>query len=172
MDVASRFLFIRAIESRSQAVDFLRELRNRLKTITGRDTLVLTTDNVREYISTEASKLETEHGMQHVLTTPYSPEENGISERVNHTIVSVARKDLKHSNLDRAYRADACYDAAFKYNRMSHASTQTIPYTSLHGKTHRWPTNIHLRTSGVHTEMGTNLKTGGQSARSQIHVRT
>ena len=138
-DIASRMLFVQAIESRTQAAEFLDTVAARVRAVTGRHPQVLKTDNALEFLSKATRNAVQTHGMTHSKTTPYPPQENGIAERINQTICSTARKNLEHSNLEDAYWADACRDATYKYNLMTHSITNQIPYVAFYGKPRKWP---------------------------------
>ena len=50
--------------------------------------MLLRTDNGGEYMSTEFQKSK---GIQHELTIAYTPQQNGIAERMNRTLMESAR---------------------------------------------------------------------------------
>ena len=47
----------------------------------------LRTDNGGEYLSTEFQNYLKEKGIRHELTVPHSPQQNGVAERINRTLV-------------------------------------------------------------------------------------
>ena len=58
---------------------------------TGRKMKCLRTDNGGEYISNEFQKLLKKEGIKHQRTVPKTPEQNGISERLNRTLMETVR---------------------------------------------------------------------------------
>ena len=50
-------------------------------------------------MSKEFQPYLTSKGIEHQLTTPYSPQQNGVAERLNRTLKESARAVLSHSNL-------------------------------------------------------------------------
>ena len=56
---------------------------------------VLRTDGGGEYTSKMFEKFGAEHGVDHEVTAPYTPQHNGIAERRNRTILDMARCMLK-----------------------------------------------------------------------------
>ena len=65
------------------------------------------TDNGGEYASTEfAEYLESRH-IQHQTTVPHTPEQNGVAERVNRTLLEKARSMIAHADLPKSYWAEA-----------------------------------------------------------------
>ena len=53
----------------------------------GRHINTLRFDNGGEYTSSDFDSYLTKSGMKHELTTPYTPQQNGVAERLNHTLI-------------------------------------------------------------------------------------
>ena len=75
-------------------------------------------DNGREYTSTEFNLYCEEAGIEHQLTAPYTPEQNGVSERRNRYIMEMARCMLHEKNLPKVFWAEAANTAVFLQNRL------------------------------------------------------
>ena len=56
-------------------------------------------DNGGEYMSKEFQAYLTSKGIEHQLTVPHSPQQNGVAEQLNRTLMESARAMLLHSNL-------------------------------------------------------------------------
>ena len=54
----------------------------------------LRTDNGGEYTSAKFKRYLEEEGIRHELTIPKTPEQNGVAERLNRTLVEMARSML------------------------------------------------------------------------------
>ena len=78
---------------------------------------VFRTDNGGEYCSTDFVKYLKERGILHHTTTPMNPEQNGVAERMNRTIVETARSMLHHAKLPTSFWAEAVATAVFFRNR-------------------------------------------------------
>lgn len=65
------------------------------------------TDNGGEYLSTEFQNYLKEKGIRHELTVPHSPEQNGVAERMNRTLVESARSMIAHAGLSNIFWAEA-----------------------------------------------------------------
>ncbi|GKF97060.1 retrovirus-related pol polyprotein from transposon TNT 1-94, partial [Tanacetum coccineum] len=61
----------------------------------GKDLKVLRTDHEGEFLSKEFVAFCDDHGIKRELTAPYSPEQNGVAERKNRTVVEMTRSMLK-----------------------------------------------------------------------------
>jgi transposase InsO family protein len=66
---------------------------------TGRKLKVLRTDRGGEFNSVEFGEYCAEAGVQRQLTAPYSPQQNGVVERRNQTVVGMARSMMKAKGL-------------------------------------------------------------------------
>jgi len=78
---------------------------------------VLRTDRRTEYTSNEFSDFCKHHGIKHQLTSIYTPQQNGLSERKNRILVEMARSMLKGKNLPKILWAEAVSCVAYILNR-------------------------------------------------------
>ena len=53
----------------------------------GQNISTLRIDNGGEYISSDFQEFLKEKGIRHELTIPHTPEQNGVVERINHTLM-------------------------------------------------------------------------------------
>ncbi|EYB97728.1 hypothetical protein Y032_0138g2082 [Ancylostoma ceylanicum] len=83
-------------------------------------------------------------GIQHVTTKGYNPRENGITERLNGTIVAMLRKSTPVAT-EWDTRLPYCMMA---YNITPHAATGESPYFLLHGRDPVFPSAI-APTNGI-----------------------
>ena len=74
-------------------------------------------DNGGEYKSELFKTFCEEKGISHQFTNPYSPQQNGVSERMNRTIVESARSLLYHAKLPLTFWAEAVNTAVYLRNR-------------------------------------------------------
>ena len=84
---------------------------------TGEKLKVLCTDNGGEYTSKEFQAYLTQEGVRHELMIPKTPEQNGVAERMNRTLVETVRSMLVDSNLPHAFWAEALSTATYLRNR-------------------------------------------------------
>jgi transposase InsO family protein len=68
--------------------------------ITERKIKILRTDGGREYINMHMKAYLKGHGIEHQHTVPYTPQQNGIAERFNRTVMERTRAIL-HSHICR-----------------------------------------------------------------------
>src|SRR5205085_5850164 len=74
-------------------------------------------DNAREYVGNPAKSHFQELGIQLEPTVPYSPNQNGIAERMNRTIIQKANALRLEADLPETYWLFACQTAAYLRNR-------------------------------------------------------
>ena len=79
----------------------------------------LRTDNGGEYMSGEFQTYLKSKGIHHQLTVPHSPEQNGVAERMNRTLVESARSMIAHAGVSNGYWAEAVATATYIRNRTS-----------------------------------------------------
>ncbi|KAA0045238.1 retrovirus-related Pol polyprotein from transposon TNT 1-94 [Cucumis melo var. makuwa] len=67
----------------------------------------LRSDRSGEFLSNNFNHFCKEHGIHRKLTTPYTPEQNGVAERKNRTVVEMARIMLQMKGLSNDFWAEA-----------------------------------------------------------------
>lgn len=112
---------------------------------------ILRVDNGKEYVNQNMKELRKTRGIQLELTAPYTPEQNGCSERQNRTLVEKARTMLHAKNLPLNLWAEAMNTAVYVYNRtpLSHKNGQ-IPFETWTGKRVHFR---HIKTFGCNAYM-------------------
>lgn len=83
----------------------------------GRKMKILKTDGGGEYKSNEFSAFCDGKGLIHEVTSPYTPQHNGMAVRRNRTLVDMARCMIKGKQLSKSYWGEAVSTAAYLLNR-------------------------------------------------------
>lgn len=94
----------------------------------------LRSDRGGEYCSAEFERYLASQGIQHQLTAPYTPQQNGVAERLNRTLVEKAKCLLFDADLPKHFWAEAIHMAAFLYNNSVNSSGKTTPHQLYTGK--------------------------------------
>ena len=106
------------------------------------------TDNGTEYLSKEFKQELADSGIIHETSTSYTPQQNGVAERSNRTLVESARAMLHAQQLDHSFWAEAVSTAAYIRNRVVSRSASVKGKCPLELWTGRKPTVNHLRVFG------------------------
>ncbi|CAI7812767.1 unnamed protein product [Closterium sp. NIES-53] len=104
-----------------------RESRHKVK--------VICTDNGGEFIGTDFEAVLKKKGIQHQLTVPYNPQQNGVAERFNRTLQEGARTLLGRAGLPDPFWVTAMRQVALVKNRVlaTVGDKQWAPYTKWYG---------------------------------------
>jgi transposase InsO family protein len=117
VDDYSRYMWLYLLSSKAEAAAAIRQFKARVETETGKKLKVLRTDRGGEFNSIEFGLYCAKEGVQRHQTAPYSPQQNGVVERRNQTIVGMARSMLKGRNVPAAFWGEAVSTAVFILNR-------------------------------------------------------
>ena len=113
---------------------------------TGRRIRVLRSDNGGEYISGGFVDFCGRARIKREFTVPYNPQQNGVAEWKNRTIVSAARAMIHDQGLQMYLWAEACGTAVYVQNRSPHRRLGDI--TPEEAFTGEKPDISHLRIFG------------------------
>ena len=75
-------------------------------------------DNGREYLSTDMREFCVQRGISYHLTVPYTPQLNGVAERMIRTITEKARAMVNGAKLDKSFWGEAVLTATYIINRI------------------------------------------------------
>lgn len=134
-DDYTRYTYIYFIKHKDEVLVKFKEFVNMVKNSTGKNVKTLRTDNGGEYCSKEFESSLKEEGILHQLTVPYSPTQNGVSERKNRTLVESARSMMSHGKIPAEFWAEAINTAVYLRNRSPTTSLEGMtPYECLFGE--------------------------------------
>eukprot|EP00171_Calliarthron_tuberculosum_P001057 IDg1057t1 len=104
----------------------------------------LRSDNGGEYLSNEFKTYLITNGIKHQLTVAYTPQQNGVAERMNRTLLNLARSMLHHKGIDKKFWAEAISTAVYIRNRVTSRAlpSNTTPHHIWHNSV---PNVSHLR---------------------------
>lgn len=121
---------------------------------TGRKLIKFTLDRGSEFVNTLLGDLLRHLGITLHLTAPHTPEQNGVSERGNRTVVTKARSLMLEAGMPIRFWYEACKTAVFLTNRTvsSSLSDHKTPYEVWFS---RKPMLKHLRVWGCLTYIHT-----------------
>lgn len=146
IDDKSGYTSVYFMKQKSEVLSKLREYKAMTEAKHSVKIQTLRSDNGGEYTSTDMSLYLQQHGIRHEQTVPYTPQQNGVAERAQRTIVEATRCMLKQASLGNQFWAEAAQLAVYIKNvTPSTASNGVTPWELWHGEK---PDVSNLRTFG------------------------
>ena len=112
----SRFVFTAILKKKSQATREICKIINQILRQTGRTLSILNCDGGGEFINQELQEFLEAFGTQLRVTTPDHPQHNGIVERMNGKLMTIARTLMISAGAPQEMWAEAFTHAAFLHN--------------------------------------------------------
>ncbi|KAK9157521.1 hypothetical protein Scep_004095 [Stephania cephalantha] len=145
-DDFSRMSWVYFVESKSETFERFQKFKALVEKQSGCHIKTLRTDRGGEFVSKEFNKFCEKNGIKRELITPYTPEQNGVVERKNRTVVEMARNMLTASGLSNEFWAEAVATSIYLLNiSPTRAVMNQTPYEAWCG---RRPSVSHLRVFG------------------------
>lgn len=117
IDDWSRFVKVYPITSKSEVLDCFEEYVQTAEAKFDVRVSRVRCDNGGEYRNARFDQFCRKRGIQVEFTVPYTPEQNGVSERMNRTLVERARSMLICAGIHKVFWAEAVMTAAYLVNR-------------------------------------------------------
>jgi transposase InsO family protein len=143
IDDFSRNTWIYFLRKKSEVFDRFKEFKALVENQIEKIIKVLRTDNGGEFCGNEFEEFCKKCGIERKKTTPYTPQQNGVAERMNMTLMEKSRCMLSGVGLGQEFWAEAVGTACYLVNR-SPSSTldDKTPHEVWTGKK---PSLTHLR---------------------------
>lgn len=161
IDDWSRYQWVIPMKHKSEVLVNFKKFVAQVERQTGKSVKTLRSDNGGEYRSREFDKFCENSGIKREFTAPYTPQQNGMAERLNQTLMNGVRALLHQGQMPDSMWAEAIATVAYLRNR---SVTQALgkkltPYARWHGG---FPDSEHLRVWGctayVHVNAVTRTK--------------
>lgn len=137
--------FLKCKESNEVLTRF-KEFKALVENMSGKRIKTLRSDNRGEYISDSFKDFCSSVGIKREFTIPYNPQQNGVVERKNRTIVEAAKAMMHDQNLHTSFWAEASSTAVYIQNKCPHFLLDNkTPEEAFSGKK---PDIIHFRIFG------------------------
>uniref|UniRef100_A0A5S6QG42 Retrovirus-related Pol polyprotein from transposon TNT 1-94 n=1 Tax=Trichuris muris TaxID=70415 RepID=A0A5S6QG42_TRIMR len=146
IDDATRYVWVCFLRSKANVLNKFKIWKTRAERQTGKTLLKVRTDNGLEFCSRNWETFCDAHGIIHQRTMVYTPQQNGIAERMNRTLMDLVRTTLSNTGLPRSAWAELANTAAYVRNRVTNRHNETkTPFELWFG---RKPSVRHLRACG------------------------
>lgn len=116
IDDYTRYQQVVMLKKRSDILNVFKIYKKRVEKETGYFIKRIRTD-AKEYVSKEFTSYLEAEGIKRELSVEYTPQQNGVAERANRTLVEMARCMLIQSKLPKSLWGEAINTAAFIRNR-------------------------------------------------------
>ena len=135
VDDCSRYTCVFMLKRKSEVFGRFQQWKAMVEKSTSRKLKAIRTDNGGEYLSTEFQKYIQTEGVRHERTVPKTPQQNGVAERMNRTLVETTRSMLSDAKIPKKFWAEALSTAVYLRNCCSTtALTGMTPYQALTGE--------------------------------------
>ncbi|GKA30481.1 putative ribonuclease H-like domain-containing protein [Tanacetum coccineum] len=144
-DDCSRFFFLAKKDETSGILKtFIRQIENQLN----QQVKIIRSDNGIEFKNRVMLEFYGEKGIKQEFSNARTPQQNGVAERMNRTLIEAARTMLADSHLPTTFWAEAVNTACYTFNRVRVTKPQNkTPYELLFG--HK-PILSYIRPFGCH----------------------
>ena len=111
------FMWVYILKRKSEVFQQFQEWKALVEKSSGRKIKTFCSDNEGEYTSSEFASYLTKEGIKHKLTTPHTPQQIGVAERLNRTLIEGVRTVLADLKLPHRFWAEALSTAVCLQNR-------------------------------------------------------
>ncbi|UYV72842.1 hypothetical protein LAZ67_10000956 [Cordylochernes scorpioides] len=149
IDDASRYTKVYFLKRKGDTLEKFKEWMKEAENQTGFSLKRIRTDNGLEFCSSPWDIFTKAHGIVHERTMVYTPEQNGVAERMNRTLLNLVRSTVNSCNLPTASWAELTNTVAYLRNRVTNRhNEEKTPFELWFGKR---PALQHLRAIGCET---------------------
>lgn len=122
IDDYSRWTTVYAMKNKSDSLQCFKIFHKAAEAHTRRKIKTIRSDNGGEYNSSSFRQYLDSHGILHQTTIPYTPQQNGVAERMNRTLINLVRSMLQAKDVGKSFWAEALQTAVYIRNRVTSSS--------------------------------------------------
>ena len=135
IDDFSRYGAVYFIKEKNQVLPCFKEYVSMVKRQTEKKVKVLRSDNGTEYVNKDFDLFLKRTGIERQLIVPYTPEQNGVPERKNRTLMESARSLMHFANSTQEFWAEAVLTSMYIQNRCTTKAVEgVVPFEAFFGK--------------------------------------
>ena len=135
VDIYSNYTEVKFIKEKSEVPQKVIQFIERIKVQFGRKPKIFRTDRGTEYLNETLQYYLRSEGIQMQTTVGYAPEQNGVAERKNRTLVEAARTMLIESKLPKYLWTEAISEANYNLNRVLSKDNSKTAFEKFHSTT-------------------------------------
>ena len=110
------------LKSKDEVLRKFKEFKALVENLSEQKIKILRSDNGGEYTSNEFGSFCRDVGIKRELTTPYNPQQNGVVERKNRTIIKAVKTVIHDQDLPMCLWAEVAMTAVYVQNQLSHSA--------------------------------------------------
>lgn len=171
IDDFSRVMWTYLLKNKSETLDAFKRFCVLVENSSGKKVKTFRTDNGGEFTSKDFNKFCEEAGINRHFSAPYSPQQNGVVERRNRTLIEMARSLLKEMKMPNYLWGEAVRHSTYLLNRLpTRAVTGITPYEAW---SNNKPSIDHIRVFGCLAHMkepSVNLKKLDDRSRTVVYL--
>jgi transposase InsO family protein len=118
IDDYSHFTWVSFLQDKSETQEVLKKFLRRVKNEFDAKVKMIRSDNDTEFKNTQVEDFLDEEGIKHEFSAPYTPQQNGVAERKNRTLIEMARTILDEYKTSDRFWAEAINTACHATNRL------------------------------------------------------
>ncbi|GJU21180.1 retrovirus-related pol polyprotein from transposon TNT 1-94 [Tanacetum coccineum] len=135
VDDYSRFTWVKFLRLKDETPEFVTNFLKQIQVGLNKTVRFIRTDNRTEFVNQVMSEYYEGVGIFHQKFVPRTPQQNGVVERHNHTLVEPARTMMIFSKAPMFLWAEAIATACYTQNRsLIHTRHNKTPYELVHDK--------------------------------------
>ncbi|GJT82064.1 putative ribonuclease H-like domain-containing protein [Tanacetum coccineum] len=147
-DDYSRFCWVFFLETKDETYPILKDFISLVENQLNKKVKAIRCDNGTEFKNAKLIELCGEKGIKRDYSNARTPQQNGVAERKNRTLIEAARTMLADSKLPTMFWTEAVSTACYVLNRVLITNPHNkTPYALLTGKT---PSISHFKPFGCH----------------------
>ncbi|GJW94367.1 putative ribonuclease H-like domain-containing protein [Tanacetum coccineum] len=147
-DDCSRFCWVFFLAKKDETSDILKTFIRQIENQLNQKVKIIRSDNGTEFKNRVMLEFCREKGIKQEFSNARTPQQNGVAERMNRTLIEAARTMLADSHLPTTFWAEAVNTACYTFNRVRVTKPQNkTPYELLFG--HK-PILSYIRPFGCH----------------------
>jgi transposase InsO family protein len=116
VDDYSRFTWVFFLQKKSQTQETLRRFLRRAQNEFGLGIKKIRSDNGTEFKNSPIEGLLKDEGIKHEFSSPYTPQQNGVVDRKNRTLLDMTRTMLDEYKTSNRFWVEAINTASYSIN--------------------------------------------------------
>jgi transposase InsO family protein len=138
IDAYSRYCEVHFIREKSEVPECAIQFIKRMQNLLGKTPKIFRSDRGTEYMNQRLQTFLADEGIWFECTVGFCPEQNGMAEKKNDTLMNAARTMLIESNLPKNHWAEAVSLANHTTNRIISRGKDKSPYELMFNKKPKW----------------------------------